>query len=122
MDLLTVNGKDLTRYIDKDTYQVNAEDVYESWLNANFVERRIIVRQRVKGSFTIKCGNGLTYASFLSTWMGAVDNGVVTLGVFVQSNNKFEAIEAYYKFEGSRHVEHSNGAVYDEVTVTIEEC
>lgn len=121
MILATVNGEDITRYIDKDTYKVNHEDLYESWLNANFVENRIIVRQKVSGSFNIRCGNGLTLAHFLSNWYGAVDNGVVTLGVFVQSKNAFEAIEAYFSFEGQKHVQHSNGAYYDELTVNIQE-
>lgn len=122
MTLATVNSVDITKYIDKDTYAVNAEDMYESWRNANFVEQRIYIRSRVSGSFTIKCGKGLTYSDFLTNWNAAVEDRVVTLGVFVQNKNTMEAIEAYYSFEGQRHVELDNGAYYDEVTVNIEEC
>lgn len=122
MVLAVVNSTDITRYIDKDTYSVNHVDEYESWQNANFVNKRIVVRTRVSGSFTIRCGNGLSFATFLSNWNAAVDDHVVTLGVFVQSQNTFKAIEAYYSFEGEKHVELSNGAIYDEVTINIEEC
>ena len=122
MTLVMVNSIDITNYIDKDTYEVNAEDMYESWQNANFVEQRIYIRSRVSGTFTIKCGKGLTYANFLSNWNEAVEDNVVTLGVWVQNKNATEAIEAYYTFEGKRHVELDNGAFYDEVTVHIEEC
>lgn len=121
MTLAIVNSEDITNFIDKDTYSINAEDMYESWQNANFVEQRIYIRSRVSGSFTIKCGKGLTFSDFLSNWNAAVEDRVVTLGVFVQNKNAFEAIEAYYTFEGEQHVELDNGAYYDEITVQIEE-
>ena len=122
MTLATVNGNDITRYIDKDTFQINSEDVYESWQNANFVEKRIFVRKRVEGQFEIRCGKGLTLAAFISNWEAAVSNGVVTMGVFVQNDNSFEAIQAFYSFEGQEHVELDNGAYYDRLIVKIREC
>lgn len=122
MQLVTVNDTDITRYIDRDSYDMNSKDVYEPWTNANAVERRIPIRKRVEGSFTIKCGKGLTFANFLSNWNEAVDVGVVTIGVFVQNENTFKALEAFYSFEGKRHVELDNGAYYDELTVEIREC
>lgn len=121
MTLCTVNGVDVTRYIDKDSYQVNSEDVYESWQNGYFKEIRIPIRKRVKGSFTIRCGNGLSFATFLSNWNAVTTNSLATIGVFVQNESDFQAIETYYQMTGVKHVEHSNGAIYDEVTVKIEE-
>jgi len=122
MGLVTVNNTDITRYINKDTYKVNSNDVYESWLNANFVEKRIFTRKRVEGQFEIRCGKGLTLAAFLSNWEAAVSNGVVTMGLWVQNTNSFEAIQAFYSFEGQEHVELDNGAVYDRLIVKIKEC
>ena len=122
MVLAVVNSTDITRYIDKDTFKVNSEDVYESWQNANFVEKRIVVRQRVEGQFEIRCGKGLTLAAFISNWEAAVVNKVVTMGVFVQNTNSFEAIQAFYSFEGQQHVELDNGAYYDRLVVKIREC
>lgn len=121
MILVTINSKDVTRYIDKDTYQVNSEDVYESWQNGYFREIRIPVRKRVKGSFTIRCGNGLTYAAFLADLNAVTSDSLATMGVFVMNDNAFKAINTYYKLSGVKHVELSNGGFYDEVTVEIEE-
>lgn len=120
--LAMVNSVDITRYIDRDTYSVNSKDIYESWQNANYVEIRIPIRKRVSGEFHIRCGKGLDFAGFLNNWNQAVSDGVVTIGVFVQNDNEFEAIEAYYSFKGTKHVELDNGAIYDEITVSIEEC
>jgi len=122
MTLAVVNSTDITRYIDKDTYQMNSEAVYESWQNANFVEKRIQIRSRVSGSFEIRCGKGLTLASFLSNWAAAVADGVVTIGVWVQNENAFKAIEAFYSISGEEHVELDNGAYYDRLTIEIKEC
>lgn len=122
MAYVVVNQTDVTRYIDKDTYKMNSEDVYQSWQNANFVEKRIPVRTKVSGEFDIRCGKGLTLANFLSNWEAAVVNKVVTIGVFVQNRNDFELIEAFYSITGKEHVELDNGAVYDLLTVKIEEC
>ena len=122
MQLAVVNGNDITKYIDKDTFQVNSSDVYESWQNANFVEKRIFVRKRVEGQFEIRCGKGLTLANFISNWNSAVVNGVVTMGVWVQNDNRLAAIQAFYSFEGQEHVELDNGAFYDRLVIKIKEC
>ena len=120
--LASVNNVDITRYIDRDTYSSNSEEIYESWENANYVEIRIPIRKKIKAKFTIRCGKGLSFDNFLSNWNQAVEDGVVTMGLFVQNDNEFEAIEAYYTFTGNKHVELDNGAVYDEISVEIEEC
>ena len=122
MQLAVVNGNDITRFIDKDTFRVNSEDVYESWQNANFVEKRIFVRKRVQGQFEIRCGKGLTLANFISNWNSAVTNGIVTIGVWVQNDNSLKAIQAFYSFEGQEHVELDNGAFYDRLVIKIKEC
>lgn len=120
--LASVNSVDITSYIDKDTYSVNSKKIYESWQNGNYVEVRVPIRKKVQGKFKIRCGKGLSYADFLTNWESAVEDDVVTMGVFVQNDNEFEAIEAYFEFTGEKHVELDSGAIYDEITVEFEEC
>lgn len=121
MTLAVVNGVDITKWIDKDTYKVNAEDIYESWQNANFVETRIFIRDRVSGKFDIRCGSRSTYADFLTNWNAATTNGVVTMGIYVQNKNQMKAVNAFFTFTGEEHYENPNGARFDRVTVEIEE-
>lgn len=122
MQLAVVDGIDITRFIDKETYKVNSSDVYESWQNGNFIEKRIQIRTRVEGSFTIRCGKGFTLERFLEYWNAAVEDKIVTIGLFVQNHNDFEAIQAFYTFEGQQHVELDNGGFYDELNISIQEC
>lgn len=125
--LVTINGVDLTPLIDEKSYKMNTEDTYESWLDGNYVEHRIYTRNKVKGSFNI-CLYGqtvnntvMTTSAFLNLWNAAVDNHKATLGVFVQNMNSFEAIEAFYHFEGTFHREMINGSWCDKLTVSITE-
>ena len=118
MTLCVANNTDLTPYISKKSYKVNSKPQYESWQDGNFVEHRVIVRQRVEGSFDI---GALDFQAFLDIWDGAVHDGIVTMGVFVQDQNKIKAIDAYYDFTGKKHYERVDGGYFDVVTVSFTE-
>ena len=121
--LAIIDNVDISPYINTKTYSVNSEKIYTSFENANYVETRIPIRKKVIGSFELALygKNGMDYATFLNNLNSAVDNDVLTIGLFVQNDNQFEAIEAYYKLTGIRHVELINGNYLDRVTIEIEE-
>ena len=121
--LVSINGKDITKHISEKSYKMNSEPIYESWLDGNYKEHRIYTRTRVKGSFTICLygSDGVGTAEFLENWNKAVSNNVATMAVFVQNENKMEAINAYFTFEGTFHREMLNGDYCDKLNVTIYE-
>lgn len=123
MELAIVNDVDITPYINTKTYNVNSDDIYESFENANYVETRIFTRKKIKGSFEVALygRNGMDYETFLENWNAAVEDGIVTIGLWVMNDNQYEAIEAYYKFASSKHAELMNGNYIDRITITIEE-
>lgn len=53
MQLVTIAGQDFTNLITVPSYQVNKNDVYKSWTDANHVEHRYRTRTKVSGSFTL---------------------------------------------------------------------
>ena len=121
--LVSVNGVDLTKYVNPKSYEMNAEKVYESWLDGNYVEHRIYTRARVSGNFQVALYglDNMDTQAFLDNWNAAVNNEVVTMLVFVQNTNKMEAINAYFDFNGSFHREMINGNYCDILNVTIQE-
>lgn len=121
--LASINGVDLTPYINPKTYKMNAEDVYESWQDGNFVEHRIYTRTRIKGSFEVALygQNGMTTQGFLNAWNGGVNNHVATMYVFVQNKNQNEPIEAFFTFKGTFHREMINNQYCDKLTIEIVE-
>lgn len=121
--LAIINGVDITPYINPKTYDMNAEKEYESWQDGNYVEHRIYIRSRIKGSFDVALygQDGMTTQSFLDTWNGGVVNNVATLEVYVQNTNQNEAIEAYFDFSGEFHREMINGNFCDVLRIKIME-
>ena len=121
---LVVNDTDLTAYIVAGSYNIDSADQYESWKDGNFKEHRIIVTNKVSGSFEIACSNrtgSITLADFLETWNGAVDNGVVTLGLYIPTRDKFEALEAYYDIKVKDHILSGDGNFIDVLTIELQE-
>ena len=100
-----IANTDISKNIIKDTYKVNTEPVFESWTDGNFREHRIYIRDRVKGSFDVIFfdeDNG-AYQDFLDLLDSATTNRVLTLGLFVVNESKFEVFEVYYSIEQSQH-------------------
>ena len=121
---LVVNETNLTPYIVDGSYKVNSDDTYESWNDGNMVEHRVIVTQKISGSFDIACSNrdgSISLSSFLTTWNAAVENGVATIGVWVPNRGSFEAIECYYEMVSKDHILSGDGSFIDVLTVSIKE-
>jgi len=121
--LATVSGTDITKYIIKDTYEVNAEPVYESWTDGNFREHRIQIRDRVKGSFDVIFfdDDNTAYQNFLTLLDSATDIDRLTIGLFVLNKSAFGAYEVYYKITAAQHAETSDGRIVNKMSIEIEE-
>jgi hypothetical protein len=121
---VVVNNTEITNYIVEGSYKMDSSDTYESWKDGNMREHRIVIAQKINGSFQVVCSNrsnSITLANFLTLWNGAVNNGVVTLGVYVLDTNSFEAIEAYYEIENVKHDRAGDGSFIDVLEITITE-
>lgn len=121
--LVIVNNTDITPYIDWESYNVIEEQMYESWLDGNYVEHRIYTRSHMKGSFRVwLCGiDGMDIDAFMELWKGATENHVTTMAVYDKVNNKMQAINAYCKMTPSDHKEMINGKYFDVVTIEVNE-
>lgn len=121
---VVVNNTDITPYIVEGSYKVNAEDSYESWKDANMVEHRVVIAEKVKGSFEVVCSNrtgSITLSDFLTLWGGAVDNKVVTIGCRVLNTGKFEALECYFEITCGKHDLAGDGSFIDVLEIKITE-
>jgi hypothetical protein len=121
---VVVNNTDITNYIIEGSYQMDSNDIYESWKDGNMREHRIIVAHKVSGKFQVVCSNrnnSITLHDFLTLWNGAVDNGVVTLGVYILDTDSTEMIEAYYDIENVKHDRAGDGSFIDVLEIKITE-
>ena len=119
-----ISSTDISKYIIKDSYEMNTESVFESWTDGNFREHRIYIRDRVKGSFDViffDDDNG-AYQNFLDLLDSATTNRVLTIGLFIVNESKFGVFEVYYSITQAQHAETTDGRMVNKMTINIEEC
>jgi len=121
--LATIGETDITKYIIKDSYDINSEPVYQSWQDGNFREHRIYTRDRIEGDFEVIFfdeDNG-AYEDFLELLAGSTSNHLTTMGLFVLNDSSFEALQAYVQITAKQHAETSDGRMVNKMTLKIEE-
>ena len=99
MHNIIIGQTNITNYIVDGSYKMDAKSQYESWQDGNFVEHRIIVTEKVEGSFDLVCSNktgSITLSDFMDIITAADNNGVITCAVYVTNKGASEAIDAYY--------------------------
>lgn len=118
-----VNGIDITDYIVIDSYSMNSEEAFESWLDGNKVEHRIIVSEKVSGSFEVVLSNknNMPTEEFLTLWNNAVNNHIVTILVYVMNKGQNKMINAFYKMECTKHEKLADGSFLDLMTIELQE-
>lgn len=121
--LVIVGGTDITPYINWKKYNIEAEEMYESWRDGNYVEHRIYIRSRMTGSFEVwLCGiNDMDTDAFLALWNSATTNHVTTMAVYDQTINDMRAINAFCQITPSDHKQMMNGKFFDVFKIEVEE-
>lgn len=67
MKLFVLNDVDYTQHILMPTYKVQEEDVYKTWEDATYTTHKRLLRQRMKGTFTIYFDDNDELDTFLDT-------------------------------------------------------
>lgn len=123
MQRITIGTHDITGLIVDGSYKMDAKDLYESWQDANYVEHRIIVTNKVEGSFDVVLTEDTTSLSeFMDIIADAEDNGVIVALVDVTNKGTTRAISAFYELENETHDITASDKVVDVVTVKLKEC
>lgn len=121
-NLVIIDGVDISPNVKK--YSIKPDKNYKSWEDGNNVEHRIYTRTRLTGSFEVwLCGVGdyLSLDDFLELWNGAVNNNVITLGLYDQTSNSVKAVNAYFDILPSSHRELSEGLYFDVLKIEVDE-
>lgn len=121
---LVINGVDYTPHIVDDSYDINSNDVYESWEDGNKVEHRIPVTKKISGAVQILCSEKsgwLHVEDFLADLNAATDNSVLTCGVFVPNLNAFKALDCYYTLKNTSHIKDGSNLFSDIFELELKE-
>ena len=124
MHNIIIGQTNITGYIVADTYKMDAKAQYESWMDGNYVEHRVIITEKVEGSFDVVCSNldgSITLADFMDIIADAENMGVITCNVYVTNKGAAEAIDAYYTVTSKEHTMKADGTFVDVITVALKE-
>lgn len=124
MNIITINGHDISQYIVNESYQMDAEDQFLSWQDGNFTEHRIVVASKITGSFDIACTNaadGLTVSDLMDYLTSGADSNIAVCSVWVTNRGSYEAINAYYTVSNKTHDLTAAGGYVDVLTVELKE-
>lgn len=118
-----VNGTDITNYIVVDSYEMDSEQSYEAWTDGNKVEHRIVIAEKVKGSFKVALSNKneMPISDFLTLWNSAVSNNYVTITVYVTNKAANKTINAYYTMKNTMHQKLADSSFLDVLEIEIQE-
>ncbi len=120
--LVSIDGNDVTKHILTSSYNVNALPVYSQWEDANFITHREIHRYKIQGKFELKFpyDEGKAYSEFIQLLKENTNAGVVLLTVFINNENVFRTIEAYYDMAPTMQ-KSINGKSYNSFWFKVEE-
>ncbi len=121
--VVIIGTNDISNLIVDGTYKMDSKDVYESWLDGNYVEHRIITAQKVSGSFDVALSNknNCTLVQFKAIMTAADNNGAINAAVSLTNTGAVKAIEAYYKLSSQEHIRQADGSFLDVLTVELQE-
>lgn len=117
--LLTINSVDFTPYIISKSYEVNKQDVYEGWTDANGIAHRSIYRTKISGTFTMKFIDRTKYSAFLTALSAVKTDGYYAVTLYVNNTLSSETINAFVTIHPAMTAQYSNYPEFEQFQVEV---
>lgn len=122
LTLFQIGANDLTDYIDIQNYDVQKDPVYEEWTDGNYVKHRNVVRTRIKGKLKIGFRSNTDVTTFLSILAANVQSGdYYSAQIFTNDDNTLNSANIFIKDVATIKRDLTNGRVWHEYTLEVEE-
>ena len=120
--IFQLNGKDYTKYLQDDSYNVVSVDIGESWTDANY-KKHINEIFKVQGSFKLVFVKDSDYNTFLIDVQNSKNNdGFVVCTVLVNNLNITKEIECILTISPDRFRPVDNTKVVNILNIGINEA
>jgi len=117
---LTIGGTDVSDFLDIQNYEMNAEDVYNTWTDGNWIDHRVIVRQRITGKVKAGFKRAADFAAFTALLESAKQtNGYYSISAYVNNTGAVAAFEAFIDTTDADKWDLVNGRQWQVQTLTI---
>lgn len=119
-NLFKIGSTDLTSWEQTENHNVNRDDVYEEWVDGNWISHRVIARTRVSGTVILSFARATDFASFMTLMSTARDaNGYYPVTVWCSNTNSTETINAFLDIDGATKWDVTAPIKHNTITVTI---
>lgn len=120
MIFFQIGSTDLSPAADIQDYEMNSADVYETWTDANWLDHRVIVRQRISGKVKLGYSSAASFTA-LQTLLAAARqaDGSYTVTAYVQNTGAMATFACYIDTEGADKWDLKNSRQWQVVTLTI---
>lgn len=123
MEQFIINSVDYTNNIVYPTYKVNNTSVYDEWEDGNRVKHKSFARNKIKGSFTMKFFDAISFNNFFTALKtNRTQAGYVLASVFVVNENRLATGNFFIDCEPANVIPQIGMANFEGFDVTIEEA
>lgn len=121
--LFKIGNNDYSGHVVNATYQINLEEISETYQDCNEVTHYIYLRSKVKGKFDMAFSTQTEYDAFITAFWAAKNSSTNSWSVIVTPNNTLiqTTIDARVTFEPVRELTISRTDIIRQMTVNIEE-
>lgn len=119
-NLFKISSTDLTQWEDTQAHDVNREDVFEEWVDGNWITHRVIARTRISGSVVLNFARETEYAAFMTLLSTARNaNGYYPITVWCSNTNTSETLDAFLDVVGETAFDVTAPIKHHRVTISI---
>lgn len=119
-NLFKVGSTDLTPWEKTENHAVNREDIFEEWIDGDWITHRVIARTRVSGTVQLSFGSQADFADFMALMTSARDaDGYYPVSVWCSNTNTLESINAFLDIEGETKWDVTAPIKHNTIAVTI---
>lgn len=123
LPLFTLDGTDYTNNIINGTYDVNQNDVYEEWTDANHVIHQHTMRTRYEGQFTMRFRTLASYEAFVADMAAHKTSGnKYTVTVWANNTLTSKEVEAFMEWHTVPTQKENLVFDYGEFSVSLKEA
>lgn len=91
-----IGSTDLSAAVDKQSYAVNKEPVYEEWVDGNWTTHRQIARSRYSGSLRLGFASDADFTAFTALLSSAqTAGGYYSITAYVSNTGSVETFDAF---------------------------
>ena len=120
MIFFQIGSTDLSPAADIQNYEMNSADVYETWTDANWLDHRVVVRQRISGKIKLCFAAAADFSAFLSLLAAARKaDGSYTVTAYVNNTGAAATFDCYIDTTDADKWDLKNSRQWQVVTLTI---